>query len=88
MRNYIINWIKQFYGVDKTEGIQVLVENADFQSHKYLWAIFLFISTVVLSLIIWWVTKEVILSFVNSFAKRTKTKFDDLLVKNKFFTSE
>lgn len=85
MKKYIINWIKQFYEIDKTEELQVLLNHPDFQIQKYFWMLLLLVATVLVSLGIWWLTKEVLLGFVKSFAKRTKTKFDDLLVDNKFF---
>lgn len=85
MKDLILNWIKRFYEIGKDEPIEMLFEHPDFYLHKYIWMLLLLLGTVVISLIIWWVTKKVFLSFFYSFAKRTKTNFDDLLVTNKFF---
>lgn len=43
------------------------------------------VSVVFLSFALWWITRKFLLGIIHTFAKRTKTKWDDYLVKNKFF---
>lgn len=85
MRDIILNWIKSFYLKDDGSTIEDLLVNEVFLDHQYFWMIGMLLGIVVVSLMIWWATKEILLGFMVSFASKTKTNFDDLLVKNKFF---
>jgi len=85
MRELILNWIKRFYFEDSTKTVEDLIAHPEFATHKFFWMLALLIGIFVISMLIWWVTKEILLGFMVSFASKTKTNFDDLLVKNKFF---
>ncbi len=85
MRELILKWIARFYELDNVSSLKNLLQQEDHLWHSIGWMLFLLTCTVVVSLAIWWLTKEVLLGFVNSFAKRTKTEFDDILVQKKFF---
>lgn len=87
MRELILKWIAKFYDVSNTDELVGILKSDEYFWHSYAWMLLLLVSTVLVSLIIWWLTKEVILSFVGAFAKRTKTEFDDMLVKGKFFNA-
>jgi miniconductance mechanosensitive channel len=87
MRELILKWIAGFYDLNEVGALIALMKSDEYLWHSLGWMVFLLISTVVLSLIIWWLTKEVLLGFVTSFANRTKTEFDDILVKKKFFNA-
>ena len=47
----------------------------------------LFIGIVFLSLLLWWLSRKVLIVVVNTFAKKSKTKWDDYLVKKRFFSA-
>lgn len=85
MRDLVINWIKSFYGLRKSAPLEELMEHPDFQFHSYFWALGILLVVLVVSYLLWFVTRQVLLGVVNSFAAKTKTQFDDLLVKNRFF---
>jgi miniconductance mechanosensitive channel len=85
MRELVINWIKSFYSLSKDAPIEYLLDHPDFGTHKYFWALGIFIIVLMVSYVLWFLTRQILLTVVNSFAKRTKTQFDDLLVQNKFF---
>jgi miniconductance mechanosensitive channel len=85
MRELILKWIARFYDLDNVSSLKNLLQQDDHLWHSIGWMLFLLTCTVIVSLAIWWLTKEVLVSFVNSFAKRTKTEFDDILVQKKFF---
>ncbi|MDX1652697.1 MAG: mechanosensitive ion channel [Brumimicrobium sp.] len=87
MKELILNWIKTFYLTEKNATLETLLENEAFQMHKYFWAMGLFVAVIVLSILIWWLTREVLLGIIHSFAKKSKTKLDDVLVENKFFNA-
>lgn len=87
MRDLIFDWIKSFYGLSKDVGLDVLMEHPSFLSHKYLWGLGLFAAVAALFGLIWFFTRQVLVVIVNSFASKTKTELDDILVKNRFFSS-
>lgn len=85
MKELILNWIKSFYLEDNKSSLEVLFQNEAFMSHKYFWMLGLLAAMALVSVIIWWLTKEVLLGLINTFARKSKTKLDDILVDNKFF---
>ncbi len=85
MKDLVLNWIKAFYDVSSQSELLELLDGDNYFWDRVAWTSTLLVATVVVSLIIWWITKEVLLGFVKSFAAKTRTNFDDLLVKNKFF---
>jgi len=87
MRTFILHWIADFYNLEGTEKLVNLFEQADYFWHALGWMVLLLVSTVIISLSLWWITKEVLLGLINSFAAKTKTEFDDILVKKKFFNA-
>lgn len=87
MRDFIFDWIKNYYGLSKDVGLEALIADPGFASHKYLWGLGLFAGVVILFVIIWFFTRQVLVGIVNSFASKTKTELDDVLVKNRFFSS-
>ena len=87
MRELILKWIAKLYEVSNTDELVSVLKSDEYFWHSYAWMLLLLVATVVVSLIIWWITKEFLLSAVGTFAKRTKTEFDDMLVKGKFFNA-
>ncbi|UKN01282.1 mechanosensitive ion channel family protein [Paracrocinitomix mangrovi] len=53
----------------------------------YTRTILLVIITVGVSFLLWWLTRNILLSIIHRFAEKTKTKWDDELVNNKFFSA-
>jgi miniconductance mechanosensitive channel len=77
IQTQISTWLASFYdGVLPTSG-----------NSMYLLTTLLFLSTLFLSLILWWITRSILLSIIHSFASKTKTHWDDLLITNKFFSA-
>lgn len=85
MRALILNWIRSLYGLEESDSLVAYLEQPENMLHNYLWMLALLVGLILVSLLIWWITREFILQLVHSFAKRTKTNFDDLLIKNRFF---
>ncbi|MEX1001277.1 MAG: mechanosensitive ion channel domain-containing protein [Crocinitomicaceae bacterium] len=46
-----------------------------------------FILVAGISFILWWLTRKILIQIIHSFAEKTKTKWDDYLVKNNFFSA-
>ncbi|WP_107039299.1 mechanosensitive ion channel family protein [Brumimicrobium mesophilum] len=87
MKELIFNWIKSLYSINKLAPIEELLSNSEFQNHEFLWMLGLLSGMAVLSILIWFLTKEVLLVVIKSIALRSKTKLDDLLVEKKFFNA-
>lgn len=85
MKSIIYKWIAAFYDINSIETLKSTFEDSSYLWHKVAWISLLLIGTLAVSLIIWWITKTILLNIVHAFALKTKTNFDDLLVKNKFF---
>ena len=87
MAEYIFNWIKRIYKIDENADISILLSNIDYQSDKYLWLFGLLSGVAIVSLIIWFLTKIILIKIVEVFASKSKTKLDDYLVDKGFFSS-
>jgi len=83
MRDRIINWIHSWY-VDPAQGM-LLYDERLHNLHAPFWVLGLLIACVVLCLVIWFVSNLVLVKLTFMFFDRTKTKWDDYLLKNKFF---
>ena len=46
-----------------------------------------FVLVIGISFALWWVTRKILVQIIHSFAAKTKTKWDDYLVKNHFFSA-
>lgn len=87
MKELIFNWIKTFYSIDKSAPIEELLNNPTYQNQRVLWMIILLVGMAIVSILIWYLTKQVILAIIKTIALKSKTKLDDLLVEKKFFNS-
>jgi miniconductance mechanosensitive channel len=87
MKQIIINWIKSFYGISKDASLDKLIQNQEFQNQQYLWVLGLLFAVAILSFILWFVTREILLKIVPKLAEKTKTRLDNNLVETKFFSS-
>ncbi len=86
MKILVFNWIKSFY-LTEDHTMKELLANEAFQSHAFFWMIGLLVGMAILSVIIWWLTREVLLTLIKRLAKKSKTKLDDVLVERKFFNA-
>lgn len=87
MKNLILQWIANFYEVENIKALIKLFNQNDYFWHALAWTIVLFVSTMAISLIMWWLTKEILLGSIGAFAAKTDTEFDDILVEKKFFNA-
>jgi len=77
MKELILDWLATFFdGTLPYKGSQML-----------LITLIMFIVTVGLSIFMWWLTRTILLAIIHSFAHKTKTHWDDLLIKNRFFAA-
>jgi miniconductance mechanosensitive channel len=56
-------------------------------SQMYLRTLLLLLGATAISFLLWWVTKKVLIEVIHRFAYKSKTKWDDYLVKNKVFSA-
>lgn len=87
MKNYLFNWIKNIYLSVGEHSLEALLADPSFQSDKYFWMLGLLGAMIILSILIWWLTRQVLVGIIHTFASRTKTKLDDALVEKKFFNA-
>lgn len=85
MKNLILDWIARFYEVDSVSELKELMNQNDHLWHALGWSMLLFVSTIAVSLTLWWLTKELMIGLIRGFAYKTKTDFDDILLEKKFF---
>lgn len=77
MRTQVMEWLtNQFGGQLPTSGWGMVGLTAG-----------LFVLTLVVGFLMWWITRTILLAIIHSFASRTKTHWDDLLIKNRFFAA-
>lgn len=85
MRDKLRDWIFSFYQNKNLVSAEDVLNSSAFQNHQLLWTLGMFIGMIVLALLIWVLSRQVMLQFVHVLADRSKTEWDDILVKNKFF---
>jgi miniconductance mechanosensitive channel len=85
MKNFILNWIANFYDLQSTQELESLFSQSDYFWEALGWMGLLLGCTLVLSTGLWWLTKEILLGVIYRFAAKTETNFDDILVQKKFF---
>ncbi|MFT5823637.1 MAG: miniconductance mechanosensitive channel [Crocinitomix sp.] len=56
-------------------------------TQMYLRTTLLLLAAVGISFILWWVTRKILIELIHRFAYKSKTKWDDYLVKNKVFSA-
>tara|TARA_B100000508_G_scaffold136157_1_gene128837 strand:+ start:92552 stop:93838 length:1287 start_codon:yes stop_codon:yes gene_type:complete len=87
MKILLFDWIKSYYLKGEENGMEALLANEAFQDDKYYWMLGLLGAMIVASILIWWLTRQVLVGIIHTFASRTKTKLDDVLVEKKFFNA-
>jgi len=85
MKNLVLKWIAKFYNLSEISDLVALLNQPEYLWHSLGWTTIVVLGIILLSMLIWWTTKEIFISIMSAFAKKTKTLFDDLLVENKFF---
>src|SRR5690606_13750436 len=83
MKESILNWIKSLYYY-KTNG-KILFDSNAYESHQVFWSIGMFLALLLGCYIIWFISRFLFVQLSLLFFDRTKTKWDDYLIKNKFF---
>ncbi|HLP56027.1 MAG TPA: mechanosensitive ion channel domain-containing protein [Fluviicola sp.] len=84
MKEFIIDWIRNFY-IHKNVAGEWYLDKATFKEQAPYWALGLFVATFLLSFIMWWVARQVLLRGLNLIADRSSTTWDDHLINNKVF---
>jgi miniconductance mechanosensitive channel len=85
MKDYIVGWIKHFYGYSK-DGVTYF-DNESYNDHSIYWAGGMFVTLIAGSLILWAITRIFMLQILHVLVDHTKSTLDDHLVNNKVFRS-
>jgi miniconductance mechanosensitive channel len=80
MKDAIIQWIRSFYGTTN-------FNHSAYEQHAIYWAIGMFVVLVAFSLLIWYVSRGILINLLYALVDRSKSSLDDQLVKNKVFRS-
>lgn len=83
LRGTIIHWIRSLY--EHTSNGQTTFDTETYDFHAPFWAVGMFVSFSILFVLIWYVSRFILVRVTFLFFDRTKTKWDDYLLKNKFF---
>lgn len=83
MRASIIEWIKSYY-YSTINGVEVF-NKTTYDAHAIYWALGMFFSLVIVSYLLWIFTRFIMMQVLHVLIDRSKTNWDDYLVKNKFF---
>lgn len=84
MKEFITDWIRNFY-IHRNSSGEWYLDEATFWEQAPFWAIGLFLSTILISLIMWWFARQVLLRGLSLIADRSSTTWDDHLINNKVF---
>lgn len=79
MRSQIIGWIKGFYA----EGARF--EGRTYENDLVWWTLGMFVALVIASLIVWAISRFILIQVMHTVAGRSKTEWDDHLMNNKVF---
>lgn len=83
MKDSIIQWIHHFY--ETTENGVKTFNSVAFDRQAPFWSAGLFVALVVISLILWWLARNVLRMILNTIADKSATSIDDHLISNKVF---
>lgn len=84
MKEFVIDWIHKWYMHRNDAGVWYFDKQA-FSEQAPFWAVGLFLTMILASLLLWWLARQVLLRGLHLLADRSKTTLDDHLMSNKVF---
>lgn len=84
MKEFVIDWIHKWYLHRNDAGVWYFDKHA-FHEQAPFWAVGLFLTMILTSLLLWWLARQVLLRGLHLLADRSKTTLDDHLINNKVF---
>ncbi|MBU2019207.1 MAG: mechanosensitive ion channel family protein [Bacteroidetes bacterium] len=85
MKETVIDWIKSFYFVSSDNG--KIFDQAQYESHTLYWALGMFFALLLVSVVMWFFTRLVLVQVLHLIATKSRVTWDDHLVKNRVFRS-
>lgn len=79
MKQLVVEWIRSFYWVN---GV---FEQYQYNSHSTYWCAAMFALLILVSLVIWYISRVVLVKIMHLLVDRSKSSLDDHLIKNKVF---
>ncbi len=83
MKDSIISWIKSFY--TKTISGELVFDQQNYEDHSIYWSLAMLGSFAILSFVLWWFFRNVLVRLLGLLVDRSKVSWDDHLVKHKVF---
>jgi miniconductance mechanosensitive channel len=84
VKELIIDWIRNLY-IHRNEAGSYYLDTEQYNAHAPYWAAGLFVAMIVVSLLMWWLARQVLLRGLHLMADLSATTWDDHLIKNKVF---
>jgi len=85
MKEDVIKWIRQFY--ESTESGELIFNQKTYDQQSFFWALGMFFILLLGSMILWALTRFILIKVLYALVDRTRSKLDDHLVNNKVFRS-
>lgn len=85
MKQTVIDWIKEFY--TRTVDGKSLFDQAMYDEHAAYWALGMFCALLVVTLLMWFISRQIMVQTLHLFAVKSKATWDDHLVKNRVFAA-
>lgn len=83
MKEAVIRWIRDFYYTGTNGAFNLKA----YQDQAFYWAGVMFVILIVVSLIVWYLSRVILIQILHMLVDRTKSTLDDHLIKNKVFRS-
>lgn len=83
MKEIIITWIKSFYFSSQND--EMVFDSQSYMDHSIYWSIGMLIVLSLLTFLMWWFFRTVMIRLLGLLIDRTKVSWDDHFVKNKVF---
>ena len=87
MKESIENWIRSFYySHQKSIGGDKIVFNSEsYNSHAAYWAFGMFVTLIILTAVLWYFSRVIMIRILSTMIDRSKVSWDDYLMQNKVF---
>ena len=75
-----------YFIIEKTDDILVLL-GMDYQNTSILRTVILLLGVIGLSVLLWWVTRKILIRIIHFIVAKSANPWDDLLIKKRFFSA-
>lgn len=84
MKDFVIGWIRNFY-LHKDAAGKVIFDKSAYDEQAPYWSAGMFVLLILLSMILWWLARQILLRGLHLVADRSVVTWDDHLIHNRVF---